>query len=85
MPPKILVTGMTANDPERNWVAARVGDAGVMAPQEIGTLAYYCDCEMLDKFSDRGRVIPLIDAQIQQSGPIARALLKVNYLWLDRT
>jgi hypothetical protein len=29
-------------------VAARVGDAGVMAPQEIGTLAYYCDCEMLD-------------------------------------
>jgi len=39
---------------------------------------------MLDRFSDRGRVIPLIDTQIQQSGPIAKALLSVNYLWLNR-
>jgi hypothetical protein len=65
-------------------VAGRVGDADVVAPPEIGTVAYYCNCEMLDRFSDRGRVIPLIEAQIQQSGPIARTLLKLNYLWLDR-
>jgi hypothetical protein len=85
--PVIFGNWATRADYERagTAVAARVGDAGVMAPQEIGTLAYYCDCEMLDKFSDRGRVIPLIDARIHQSAPFARALLKLNYLWLDRT
>ncbi len=84
--PVIFGNWATRADYERvaTEVARRVGDAGVVAPPEIGTLAYYCGCAMLDRFSDRGRVIPLIDTRIRQSGPIAGALLRVNYLWLDR-
>jgi hypothetical protein len=84
--PVIFGNWATRADYERvgTELARRVGDAGVVAPPEIGTAAYFCNCAMLDRFSDRGRVIPLIDAQIQQSGPIAKALLSVNYLWLNR-
>jgi len=84
--PVIFGNWATRADYERvgTELARRVGEAGVVAPPEIGTAAYYCNCAMLDRFSDRGRVIPLIDTQIQQSGPIAKALLTVNYLWLNR-
>ena len=84
--PVIFGNWATRADYERVGIelARRVGDASVAAPPEIGTTAYYCNCALLDKFSDRGSIIPLIDGQIQQSGPIAKALLKVNYLWLNR-
>ena len=36
----------------------------VIAPPEIGTLAYYCECSIVDAFSDRGRVVPLIEERV---------------------
>ncbi|HET6257221.1 hypothetical protein [Pseudonocardia sp.] len=80
-----------------NWATAaqyeRIGDdlrgivgAGtVESPGEIGTLAYYCDCRIVDPFSDRGRVLGAIAAREEQSGWLARTLIRLNYLHLDRT
>jgi hypothetical protein len=66
-------------------IGASVGGATVQAPPEIGTLAYFCECAMVDGFSDRGRVIPLVDTKIAQAGALSRRLLELNYRWLDRT
>ena len=63
----------------------RVGSATVVAPPEIGTLAYYCECAIVDAFADRGRAVPLIEARIAAAGPLVGALLELNYLRLDRS
>ncbi len=63
----------------------RVGDAPIAVRSEIGALAYYCQCELLDAFSDRGMVIPLIENTIEGNGAIGRPLLEANYANLDRS
>lgn len=60
-----------------------VGDTPVHSPGEVGALAYYCDCTIVDAFSDRGRVIVAIEAR-EQAGGLGAALLRLNYLHLDR-
>ena len=62
----------------------RVGPETVISPGEIGTLAYFCQCSIVDAFADRGRVVPLIEERIAAAGPVMAAILKVNYLRLDR-
>jgi hypothetical protein len=62
----------------------RVGAETVIAPAEIGTLAYFCRCSIVDAFADRGRVVPLIEERIAAAGPVTGALLRANYLLLDR-
>ena len=62
----------------------RIGAETVIAPPEIGTLAYFCRCSIVDPFADRGRVVPLIEERIAGAGPVTGALLKANYLFLDR-
>ncbi len=62
----------------------RVGAETVIAPPEIGTLAYFCGCSIVDPFADRGRVVPLIEERVAAAGPLTSALLKANYLLLDR-
>jgi hypothetical protein len=63
----------------------RVRAATVAGPGEIGTLAYFCDCAIVDEFSDRGRAVPLInDALTPANNPAKRLLLKLNYRWLDK-
>ncbi len=62
----------------------RVGPATVISPGEIGTLAYYCQCSIVDAFADRGRVVPLVEERIAAAGPVMAALLQLNYLRLDR-
>jgi hypothetical protein len=75
----------TAAEYERMGTDLRgiVGPAAVESPGEIGTLAYYCDCTIVDAFSDRGRVIAAIEAR-EQAGGLGGALLRLNYLHLDR-
>ena len=60
-----------------------VGTGAVESPGEIGTLAYYCDCTIVDAFSDRGRVIGAIEAR-EQAGGLGAALLRLNYAHLNR-
>jgi hypothetical protein len=59
-----------------------VGTSAVESPGEIGTLAYYCDCAIVDAFSDRGRVIDAIEARERESDDLAAALLRLNYAHL---
>jgi hypothetical protein len=56
-----------------------VGTSAVESPGEIGTLAYYCDCAIVDDFSDRGRVIDAIEAGERKSDDLAATLLRLNY------
>jgi hypothetical protein len=62
----------------------RVGGETVVAPPEIGTLAYFCECSIVDPFADRGRVVPLIEERVSSAGPVGSAILSLNYLLLDR-
>jgi hypothetical protein len=54
--------------------------ATVVSPSEVGTLAYFCDCEVVDFISDPGRTEQDIALHAQQSGPLMRQLLKLNYI-----
>jgi hypothetical protein len=84
--PPIFGNWASAKDYERvgRAVGAIVGDAPVKSPGEIGTLAYYCDCVIVDEFSDRGLVIKdrLLPRLAKANRP-ARALLRANYVFLD--
>lgn len=63
----------------------RVGTATVQNNGEIGTVAFFCACDLVEQFSDRRQVIPLIDEQTSsRSGLLKRLFFKSNYLWLDR-
>ncbi|HWD05191.1 MAG TPA: hypothetical protein VG674_22365 [Amycolatopsis sp.] len=80
-----------------NWASAtdyaRVGrelgqrlhGASVAGPGEIGTLAYYCDCQILDVFSDRSQVASIVRKRIADGGPLSSLALRINYHWFDRS
>lgn len=61
-----------------------VGNAVVSSPGEIGTLAYYCRCDIVDAFSDRGTLAKQVDTRLRESGPVMRWLLKLNYAHFAR-
>ena len=57
---------------------ARVGAHAAVTPAgEIGNLLYHCHCELVDRFSDRGQLAPLIERDRAHS-----ALMRLNYWWL---
>lgn len=56
-----------------------VGDRTVSSPGEIGALAYYCDCAIVDGFSDRGYLAPQVEQRLAGASPFVRALLEFNY------
>ena len=66
-------------------VGELVGDATVGAPPEIGTVAYACDCNVVDVFSDPGITLPSIQKRIDEAGPVMKWLLELNFSRLDRT
>jgi hypothetical protein len=55
----------------------------VQSPGEIGTLAYYCDCRVLDGFADPALLRPLRDKRIAEASPLATRLLRWNYARFD--
>jgi hypothetical protein len=63
----------------------RLDGASVASPGEIGTLAYYCQCAILDVFSDRGEAVSLVQQRIATANPLMSLALRVNYHWLDRS
>ncbi|MGW5715479.1 hypothetical protein ACWEVP_04880 [Amycolatopsis sp. NPDC003865] len=52
---------------------------------EVGALAYACDCELVDEFSDRGAVDPAISETKRRSGDLGRALLEANFHNFDHS
>jgi hypothetical protein len=45
---------------------------------EFGTILYYCDCTLIDRFDQRGLIMPDLEAARDRSW-----LGKPNYLWID--
>lgn len=83
-----VIFGNWANAPDYAHVGLELGErAGdgttVLSPGEIGALAYYCECRIVDVFSDRGRVADLVNQRIAKAGPVGSALLRLNYLFFD--
>lgn len=62
----------------------RVGAATVKNYGEIGTLAYFCNCALVELFSDRAYVMPLINKRIDKASWLTRPIYNLNFLWLDR-
>lgn len=52
-------------------------------PGEIGVLAFYCECGILDAFSDERYARPLIQQRIDDAAPTLRLLLEANYHNVD--
>jgi hypothetical protein len=65
-------------------LARLAGDRTVRSAGEIGALAYYCECDVVDAFSDRGEAASMIMARGRASGPIGRRLLDLNFFFLER-
>ncbi len=59
--------------------ATRPGST-IVSPAEVGTLAYYCQCQIVDDLSDPGRTAKYISRQLDRAGPLTRTLLTINYL-----
>jgi hypothetical protein len=52
--------------------------AVVRSAGEFGTILYYCDCTLIDRFDQRGLVMPQIEHARDESW-----LMKLNYLWFE--
>jgi hypothetical protein len=46
---------------------------------EVGTVAYFCDCTIGDRFSDHAQVADLLRTKRAAAGPVVRTLLDWNY------
>jgi hypothetical protein len=60
-----------------------VGDKTVTSPGEVGALAFYCNCNIVDQFADQRYAVPLIEARKDDSSPVMRWFLDLNYHNLD--
>ena len=51
---------------------------------EIGTVAFFCNCDIIDPFTDRSTALEIVREREAKAGPVMRALLAVNYAHLDK-
>ena len=58
--------------------------AAVRSPGEVGELAYFCDCDLVDAFSDRGVFLADLAAWEHQGGTLRHLFVEVDYLFADR-
>ena len=61
------------------WLAAHHHGQTLRSAGEFGEMAYYCECRIVDRFSARGLLLPLITKETRHS-----LLWRVNYHFLDR-
>lgn len=66
-------------------VGKLAGNRTVASFGEIGAMAYFCDCSMIDAFSDPGAVASLVNQRIAASHGLDRKLIGWNFHFLDRT
>lgn len=55
----------------------------IESPGEVGTLAYYCRCWVLDGLADRGSILPSITRKVDAAPGIGGELLRFNYRNLE--
>ena len=80
LPPGLVALGdLTANE------ATATSTWAFLFTGVVGTVAYACDCSVVDVFSDPGRTLPLIEERIRGAGPVMRFLLEANFSRLDRS
>lgn len=60
-----------------------VGTGRVQSPGEIGAIAYFCACEVVDAFADRGQLLPLIEQVKEQNTPTMRRVIDLNFRHLN--
>lgn len=65
-------------------IAALAGGEVVRSPGEIGTLAYFCECTIVDIFSDRGVIAERVSDRQESGSAIIRLLLGINFATLDK-
>ena len=51
---------------------------------EIGTVAYYCDCRLIDDFADLNRTTDEVEELRKESSGLKHALLTFNFAWRDQ-
>jgi hypothetical protein len=74
------ISGNWASPSEYAALAARVPPGTTVETfGEVGTVAYFCDCTVVDRFSDRAQVADLLRAKRATAGPVLRTLLAWNY------
>ncbi|WP_051899346.1 hypothetical protein [Sciscionella sediminilitoris] len=66
-------------------LATRLNGEGMLAPGEVGTLMFGCQCDIIDQFSDRGAAIPYLRTQVNKAGPLTKWAYELNYANLDWT
>lgn len=63
------------------WLKEEYGGETIrLVAGEIGTMAYYCDCRLLDRFSDRGWMQDYIVSLSSDSG-ITPVLYRINFMF----
>jgi hypothetical protein len=62
------------------WLKENHGHDTGIAEVEIGTLAYYCDCLLRDRFGDRSWLTPFVTALSQRTSMRAR-LARLNFFY----
>jgi hypothetical protein len=61
-----------------------LGGAAVYSPGEIGELAYFCDCDIVDAFSSRAEFFRELNAWQAKGGLLRRDFVSFDYLFADR-
>jgi hypothetical protein len=65
------------------WLKENIDERTILVDGEIGTLGYYCDCNVSSFFSDRKWLGQHVLQQSTGNG-IKPVLYKVNFLFLDK-
>lgn len=61
------------------------GNQVVSAAGEIGAIAYYCDCTVVDPFSDRGDFVAQLPTWLAEMKPVTRKVMEWNFHFLNRS
>jgi hypothetical protein len=65
------------------WLKQHGNGRIVLVDGEVGTLGYYCDCNLSSFFSDRRWLKQYVNKQISGNG-VKPLLYKINFLFLDK-
>ena len=62
------------------WLKENTSEQGIELRGEIGSMAYYCDCFLLDAFSDRRWLVQYVSDRATRPGVLS-LLFRLNFLF----